>query len=188
MLRLGYGAFGLAFAALGASFFAGAALPLALVLGFLGGVLLAFSDDDLPKWAGLALVLYFLLSLAAFAAATPVTVRLEAWDGFVNSAPSPLAEAVFEYLVLAMPLMLGATAIVAAWEREWPPRVLLVAAVAGFVLVALLTILLVPRGTDSAAIAAATTQGRLLEGLFAVSAAAGAVGALWAAARPEEVA
>lgn len=188
LLRSGYGAFGLAFAALGASFFVSPLILVGLVLALAGGALLAFSDDELPKWAGVALVAYFVVSLVAFLAATPVTIRLEFFNGFLNQSPSPLARAVFDYIVLAFPLMLGATAVAAAWEREWPPRILLLGAFAGFLLVGVLTLVLVPRGTGASDLARASSQADILRMLFAVSAGAGAVGAFWAAARPEEYA
>lgn len=181
VLRSGYVCFGLAFAALGASLIAPAGLALVLLLGLSGGVLLAFSDDEMPKWAGLALLVYFVISLVAFLAATPVTVRLDFFKGFINSEPSSLASAVSRYLALALPVMLGGTAIAAAWEREVPPRALLVAAVGGFILVGILDVALVPSGQGSA-----QAQGGLLKALFGVSALAGAVGAAWAAARPDE--
>lgn len=192
-LRLGYGAIGAAFAALAASTFVAPLLFLGLLLALAGGFLLAFSDDDVPKWAGLALLAYFLVALLAFLAATPITI--DRGDGyFVNAAPPDLANKVTEYLVLFSPLMLGATAVAAAWEREHPPRFLLMGAVAGFVIVAALSLVLLPKVVDpsdpegvSSAVAAARQQGALLSTLFAVSAAAGAAGALWAATRPEEV-
>lgn len=188
VLRLGYGALGAAFLALTASVVAPFLLPASLVLAFAGGLLLAWSDDDLPKWAGIALVAYFVISLVAFLAATPATIRLRGFSGFFNSEPSALARAVFDYLVLAMPLVLAGTATASVWEREWPPRLLLAGAVAGFILVGLLSVVLNPRDVSSIDVAQATAQANMLRGLFSISAAAGAIGAFWATARPEEVA
>lgn len=197
VLRLGYGAIGASFAALALSTFVGALLFLGLALAFVGGVLLAFSDDDLPKWAGIALLGYFLFCVVAFLAATPITI--DRGDGyFVNKAPPELANKVMEYLVLLSPLMLGATAAAAAWEREHAPRLLLFGAVAGFVVVAILSLLLVPEVAAgnaeevaeevANAASSARAQGDMLRTLFSVSAAAGAAGAIWAAGRPDEVA
>lgn len=188
MLRLGYGALGLSFVAFGASVLVGALVFLAIPLAMAGGVLLALSGDDLPRWSGVALLLYFLVTVLAFLAATPITVRLEFFKGFINDDPSPIATAVLDALVLALPLMMAATASAAAWEREWPPRLLLGGAAFGYVLVTILGIVLVPSGNAVTARSTALAQGDLLRALFAVSAAAGALGALWAAGRPDEYA
>lgn len=187
ILRAGYASLGLAFVALAATMAVGSLLLAGLGLAFLGGLLLAFSDDDLPKWSGLALVAYFVLSVLAFLAATPVTINRG--DGyFVNPAPPELAGDVLYWMGLVSPLILAAAAIGAVWERERAPRVLLFGAVGGFLLVALLTIVLVPKGASPVAIAeAAQAQARMLEVLFAVSAAAGAGGTLWAASRPDSL-
>lgn len=189
LLRWGYGALGLSFAAFGASVVAGGLIFVGILFALLGGLLLALSGDDLPRWAGVALLLYFLVSLAAFVAATPVTVRLEFFKGFVNDDPSPLATALFDHLVLALPLVIGGTAVAAAWEREWPPRILLWGALGGFVVVAILTVALLPSGDATrASFSTAQTQGRLLEILFGLSGGLGTLGALWAATRPDEYA
>lgn len=187
-LRAGYAALGLAFGALAASAVAGGLLLVGLLVALVGGILLAFSRDDLPKYAGLVLVAYFVLSIVAFLAASPVTIKGSGGSYFVNGAPPDLADDVMYYVGLASPLMLGATAVLAAWEREWAPRLLLWGAVGGFVLVALLSILLRPGGTDASAIAAAEAQAGLVSNLFMVSALAGAAGALWAAGRPDSYA
>lgn len=188
MLRLGYGALGLSFVAFGASVLVGVLVFLAIPLAMVGGILLALSGDDLPRWAGLALLLYFVVTVLAFLAATPITVRLDFFSGFVNDDPSPVASLVVDYLVLAIPLMMAAAASAAAWEREWPPRLLLGGAILGYVLVTILGIVLVPSGSADEAAAVALQQGDLLRSLFAVSAAAGALGALWASGRPDEYA
>lgn len=188
LLRWGYGAFGLSLAAFGVSAIQGYAVFLAILLAFAGAVLLSLSGDDLPRWSGVAMLLYFLVTALAFFAATPVTIRLEFFKGFVNDDPPAILSAVFDHLVLAMPVMVVGTVIAAAWEREWPPRVLLVGSVVGFILVSLLHFVLEPPGTDLEAIAEAERQGNILRILFGVSAAVGALGALWAASRPDEYA
>lgn len=187
MLRAGYAGVGVAFAALAASIAVPSLLLPSLGLAFLAGVLLAFSDDDLPKWAGIALLAYFLLSALAFLAATPITIG-KGGGYFVNKAPPDLAGSVMEWMGILSPLILGGAAITAAWEREWGPKALLVGAVAGFILVAVLTVVLVPSDTSAAAVEAAASQARMLSVLFALSAGAGAIGALWAAGRSEEIA
>lgn len=192
LLRMGYGALGLSFVAFGAAAvfesLAVIAIPLAILLAVAGGVLLAFSGDDLPRWSGVALLLYFLVTLLVFLAATPVTVRLDFFRGYLNDDPSPYAEMVLRYLVLALPLMMAATASAAALEREWPPRLLLGGAILGFVLVTTLEVVLVPARVGPAAESAALAQGNLLRALFGLSALAGALGALWASGRPDEYA
>lgn len=187
LLRAGYASLGFAFAALAGTFAVDGLLLAGLGLALLGGLLLAFCDDELPKWSGLALVAYFVLSALAFLAATPMTInRGERY--FVNAAPPELAGEVLYWMGLVSPLVLAGAAIAAAWERERAPRVLLFAAIAGFLLVALLSVVLVPRGADAqAAASAARAQGDTLRLLFAVSAGAGALGALWAASRPESL-
>lgn len=188
VLRAGYAAIGLAFAAMAATLVVPSLLLAGVALAVLGGLLLAISDDDLPKWAGAALLTYVVVTLAAFIASTPVTVRLDFFKGFLNAEPSAAARATFEYLGLALPIMLCGCAIAAAWEREAAPRVLLFGAIGGFFLVAILTVALVPRGIDADAAAdVARSQGDLLRVLFAVSAGVGATGALWAASRPDSV-
>ena len=184
MLRAGYASLGLSFAALAGSINVPALVLPGLALAFVGGLLLAFSDDELPKWAGIALVGYFVLTLLLFLASTPITIN-RGGRYFVNPAPPELANEIFYWVGLLSPLILAGAAIAATWERERPPRMLLYGAMGGFVLVALLSIVLVPRGGS---VDAAASQGRLLEMLFALSAAAGAIGALWAASRPEETA
>lgn len=188
LLRWGYAALGLSFVAFAASTVLGAAALAGIALALVAGVLLALSGDDLPRWAGLALVLYFVVTLLVFLAATPVTVRLESFRGFVNDDPSPLAEAVFGYLVMAMPLMMAATGVASAWEREWPPRLLLWGSLAAFLLVSVLHVVLAPTQADELGAARGETYGRLMTSLFGLSGAVGALGALWAAARPDEYA
>lgn len=202
LLRMGYAGLGLAFAGIAASVYAPTFLLPALALAIVGAILLAFSADDLPKWAGIALLAYFALTVLAFVAATPITI--DKGDGyFVNSAPTLLAQEAFSWLTIAAPLMLAGTAALASWEREAAPRVLLIGAIAGFVLVGALTVALVPEideecavdpeapGCEGAAQRAAAEgrqQGDMLRLLTAVSAAAGAAGALWAAGRADEYA
>lgn len=202
ILRAGYAALGLAFLALAGTLSVGSLLLAGLGLALLGGLLLAFSDDDIPKWSGLALVAYFVLSALAFLAATPITI--DRGDGyFVNPAPPELAGEVLYWMGLVSPLVLAAVTIAAAWERERAPRVLLLGAVAGFLLVGILSVALVTNldpvcaadplaqgcaGAAERAAAQARQQADLLRVLSAVSALAAAVGALWAASRPEEMA
>lgn len=194
LLRWGYGAFGLSLAAFALSTYQGGAVFVGILLAFVGALLLAFSGDDLPRWSGVAMLLYFVVTLLVFLAATPVTIRLDFFKGFVNDDPPAVLGVVFDYLVLAMPIMVVGTAIAAAWEREWPPRVLLAGSIVGFILVQLLHFVLVPPGSgaDAAstaeAVSAAEQQGDILAILFGVSAAVGALGALWAASRPDEYA
>lgn len=187
MLRAGYACFALAFAALAASAVAGSLLLAGLALAAVAAILLLFSDDDLPKWAGVALVAYFLLIGLAFVLATPITIRRG--GNFGIEPPNPqLASTVLYYLGLGSPLMLAGTALASAWERELPPRLLLMGGLGGFVLVAFLTVALAPAGTDASAVARAAAQGNLLRVLFALSALAATLGAAWGAARPEEFA
>lgn len=187
LLRAGYACFALAFASLGASAVAGSLLLVGLLLALIAAVLLVFSDDELPKWAGIVLVAYFVLIGAAFLLATPITIRRG--GNFGLEPPNPqLASTVLYYLGLASPLLLAGTALAAAWERERSPRLLLMGALGGFVVVALLTVAVAPSGTDPDAIARATSQGNLLRLLFSLSSIAATVGAAWSAARPEEYA
>lgn len=188
VLRAGYASFALAFGALAASALAGSLVLAALAIALLGALLLLFSDDDLPKWAGIVLLAYFGLIMASFLLATPITVRRGGSFGIEPPNPA-LATNVLYYLGLASPLMLAGTALAAAWERERPARLLLLGAVGGLVVVAILTVTVTPSGADAAAVArAAASQGNLLQLLFGLSAVAGAGGALWSAARPEEFA
>lgn len=187
VLRVGYGAYALAFAALAASAASPGLLLAALAIGFLGGLLLVFSDDDLPKWAGLVLVGYFLVILVAFLLATPITVRRGGSYGIEPPNPA-LASTVLYYLGSLSPLLLAGSALTAAWERERPARLLLMGAVGGLIVVAVLTVVLVPTGASPDDIKRATSQGNLLQVLLGISALAAAVGAGWSAARPEEFA
>lgn len=180
VLAAGYAAFAVAFAALAGSAYAGALLLPALALGLAAALLLAFSQDELPKWAGLVLLAYFLLIVAAFLLATPITIRRGGSYG-IEPLDRALAENVLYYLGLASPMMLGGTALAAAWERENAARLLLFGSVGGFLVVAALTVLL---GAETQA--AAASQGDLLQLLFALSAVAGAAGATWSAIRPQE--
>ena len=184
ILRAAYAALALAFAALAASVYVPSLLVPGLGLALLSGLLLALCGDDLPKWAGIALLAYFALTVLVFVAATPITI--DKGDGyFVNPQPLALAAEAFTWLSLAAPLMLAGAAALASWERELPSRSLLVGALAGFLLVGILSVLLVPGELDADA---ARRQGDIVKAIFAVSAAAGAAGAAWAAARPDEYA
>ena len=184
VLRAGYGGLGLAFAGLAASIYVEALVLPAFLLALVGGVLLAFSDDPLPKWAGIVLLSYFVFTVLVFVAATPITI--DKGDGyFINAAPMDVARAAFDWLVLAAPLMLVGAALLSAWEREMPARILLFGALAGFLLVAVLSVALRPQDVS---FEEAERQGSLTRTLFAVSSAAGAAGMLWAAARPDELA
>lgn len=185
VLRSGYGALGLAFLALAAGYVVDSLVILGLVIALVGGVLLAFSDDDLPKWAGITIVVYFVVTVLAFLAASGMTIKVGEQRFFWNDSPAAAAEQVMTWFFLVSPLMLGAAAIVASWERENAARILLFGAVGGFILVAVLSVILVPSGTGSTAAASAQRQGDMVQGLFAASAAAGALGSLWAAGRPD---
>jgi hypothetical protein len=189
VLRAGYAALGLAFLALAVSSYAGALLFAGLGLALLASILLAFSRDDLPKWAGLTLLAYFVVTAVAFAAAQSVTVRLGAERSHYEPLSPGLGQRVFEYLSVFSPFVLVACSLAGTWERERPARFLALGAAAGFVAVAVLTLILTPRGTTVTALAASgSAQAGLLRGLSALSALAGAAGAAWSAARPEEYA
>lgn len=202
VLRAGYGALGLAFAGLAGSVYLPTLLFPALALSIAAGALLAFSDDPIPKWAGLVLLAYFVVTVLVFLAATPITI--DKGEGyFVNAAPTVVAQESFSWLVLAAPLILVGTAILASWEREVPVRILLIGALGGFVVVAALTVILVPEiepecatdpsspecsGASARAKAEIERQGDMLRNLTTVSAAAGAAGMIWAAGRPDQYA
>lgn len=203
VLRAGYGALGFAFLALAGSAYAGSLVLVGLAAGFAAGILLAFSDDDLPKYAGLTLVVYFVLALVAFLAATPITIKSGGDRYFANPAPPDIAREVIYWMGLVSPLILTAAGVLAVWERERSPRVLLVSAAAGFVLVGVLSVVLVPElspqcandpfapGCEGAAERVATEvreQGTMLRALTAMSAVAAAIGTLWAAGRADEFA
>jgi len=183
VLRAGYAALGLAFLALAWS----PLLLAGLVIAFAGSILLLFSDDDMPKWSGLVLLLYYALLILSFLFSAPITFR---GGGFYLDPLQPaLASLVQYYLGLAFPLILAATALTAAWERERGARFLLLGAALGFVLVAILTIALRPTGEKAEQLAqSARQQGALVTILVALAALAGAAGAFWGAARPEEYA
>lgn len=190
MLRAGYVSFGVAFLAVaGAEVGFGALLLLALAAALAGGFFLAFSQDDVPKWAGLAILAYFGLTVLAFLASTPVTIN-KGGGYFVNDNPSAFFADLYDYVVLAFPIMLAATAFAAAWEREAGPRVLLALAGAGAILWAVLSFALVPQGGGkaSAVAAAASAQNSILNAVALASAVAGVAGAAWAALRPDEYA
>lgn len=200
VLRAGYGAFALAFAAFAGAAYAGGLTLVALLLALVGGVLLAFSDDDLPKWAGLALVAYFGLTALAFLATTPITIHSGGSSYYF--APPDLATLVIFGMGLVSPLVLAGAGIVATWERERAPRLLLMGAALGFVVVAAFTLTLTPdldpecaadpnrsgcEGAAAEAAAQAQRQGGLIGILFALSGACGLGGCAWAAARPQEI-
>lgn len=203
VLRAGYGALGFAFAGLAAGIAVPSLVIPGLALGLVAGALLAFSDDPLPKWSGIALVVYFVVTVVAFLAATGITVELGGERYFVNDSPAAATQSITSWITLASPLMLAGAGTVAVWERERPPRILLLGAIAGFVIVGILTAVLVPEldpkcatdafapgcaGAAQQAAAEGARQGNMLRMLTAVSAAAGAAGAIWAAGRPDEYA
>lgn len=190
LLRAGYLVFGLAFLAIAATELGvGAALFLGLAASLVAGILLAFSQDDVPKWAGIVMVAYFAFSVLMFLASTPITIN-KGEGYFVNDSPSKTFAAVFDYALLAFPIMLAAAAFIAVWERERGPRILLGISIAGAILWAVLSFLLVPEagGRTSAVAAAAASQNRLLDAVAVGAALLGAAGAAWAAWRPDEYA
>lgn len=203
VLRSGYAALGFAFVALAASVAVPSLVLPGLMAAFLGGVLLAFSDEDLPKWAGIVLVTYFLLVLVAFVAATPITIN-KGDRYFVNKAPPELAGEVLYWMGVLSPIILSGVAILAAWERDRVPRFLLVGALGGFLLAATLTLALTPTldaqcGVQDETGASASdcmqkaqqatnearSRGQMLSYLTAASAATAALGTFWAAGRPD---
>lgn len=186
-LRGGYAGLALAFAALAAGAWVSSLVIPGLAVALLAGALLAFSDDDRPKWAGIALLVYFGVTVLAFVAASGFTINVRGQRFFFNDSPAETISIITSWITLVSPLMIAVAASAAIWDRERPPRVLLGGAIAGFLLVAVLTVVLVPTDVGDAVLAAeaAQTQGRMLRILFAVSAATGALGALWAAGRPE---
>lgn len=188
MLRAGYAGLGIAFVALAATLAVPSLILAGLGLAFVAGILLAFTDDHLPKWAGIAVIVYFVLSIVAFLAVTPITINRGGESFFVNAAPPGLADNVIDWMGRLAPLLLCGAALAAVWERERTPRLLLFGALGGFVLHAVLYIVLTPGGDDiNAAITSAQSQARLLSYLFALSAAVGAVGVLWATTRPDSL-
>lgn len=185
ILRAGYVALGLAFLALAGSTVSGTLLLVGLGVGFVASLLLIFSDDDLPKWSGVIILVYFVLLIISFLFATSITVR-SGGRYHIEFPATTLFVQVRDWLGLAFPLLLAATAISAAWERERPARLLLIAAAAGFILVAILTVALTPTGQLAAERAqSGQRQGALIALLGAFAALAGAAGAIWSAARPE---
>lgn len=184
MLRAGYAGLGLAFAAMAATLAVPSLILGGLALAFAGGVLLAFAEDDMPKWAGIILIVYFLLSALAFVATTSVTIN-QGGERYFFAPPNMFGDVIY-WIGLVSPIMLAAATIAAVWEREPAPRYLLAGALAGMLLFAILTVVLTPGGegvTDAAR--ASESQGDMLQTLFALSAGVGAVGALWAASRPD---
>lgn len=186
VLRAAYGALALAFVLLaGATYAGGLAIP-AIAVALLAALLLAFSGDELPKWAGVTLLGFFVLVAIAFLFATSITVRTGA--RYHIESPSPtLAAQLLSYLVPLTPLAIAVAALVSGWERERLPRLLLIAALAGIVLAGILSYALVPAsGTPTeVALAKATGYAHIVEAVFALSALTAATGSAWAAARPE---
>lgn len=182
LLRTGYAALGLTFLAFAATFSpaAGILLGVGLLAGFVGAGVLAFSDEDLPKWAGISIVAYLLLCLVAFLASSGATIRIGGTSYFVNDSPPPLFDALADYLILGLPFLIAGAALVAVWEAGHP-RWLVMGAAVGFVVVALLTLLFTP--DTVAEDVAGQNQGLAI--LFALAAVAGAIGSFWASARPE---
>jgi hypothetical protein len=184
MLRAGYAALGLAFLSLAVS----PGLVIAgLGLACLGGLLLAFSRDDIPKWAGVALLAYFVVTALAFFAAQSLTIRLGGDRSHYEPLSPGLGAQLYLYLSEISPFVVAACAVAAAWEREIPARALALGAAGGFVLAAVLTFTLTPHGPNVDAIAAsARTQAAIVRALTTLAALAGAAAAAWSAARPEE--
>lgn len=195
-LRAGYVALGVSFLSLGAARYLGLLLPFGLLFAIAGGILFALSRDDLPRYAGLGLLAYFLVSILVFLAATPLTLRSGGSSYFVNDSPSPQLTTIYQDLLLGLPIVLGAALTAAAWEREWTPRVLVLGALGGSALWFVLILLLQPGGggvnmtADQASLGASTAQttGRIVDALLAVAGLSGAAGAFWASARPDEYA
>lgn len=198
VLRAGYVALAAAFVSIAASPYVGAFLLLGLLLALAGAILLVFSRDELPRYAGLGLILYFLVSLAVFVASTPTTIRSGGANYFVNDDPNPALAVVYQDLLLGLPLMVAGALTVAVWERERAPRLLTVGALVGGGIWFVLFLLLAPGAdvggvnvtAEQAALSAsrAVTNARLMDALLALSALCGAAGAGWASARPDEYA
>lgn len=186
VLRFGFIAIGLTFLALAATFVpAGSSLLVpGLLLGFVGGILFLFSDDELPRYAGLAIVAYFALVLVTFLASNGITVRFGDSSYFANDRPPAFLSAVFDYLVLGLPILFVAASTIAVWELGGP-RWLLVGALAGFALVVVLTIALNP-SLDGEAINPGGSQ--VIGPLFSLAALAGAAGAFWASRNAADIA
>lgn len=188
ILRAGYAALGLAFLALAGSTASGALLLAGLAVGFVASILLLFSDDELPKWSGGVILAYFVLFVISFLFASTITVR-SGGAYHLEFPATALFDQVKTWLSLAFPLFLAGTTIAAAWERELPARWLLIGAACGFVLVAILTVTLTPTGQQATEIAqSGQRQGNATIIIGALSALAGAAGAMWSAARPDEYA
>jgi hypothetical protein len=183
LLRVGYAALGLTFVALAATFspVGQAFLALGLLVGFVGAGALMLSGDHLARWAGIAIVAYFLLCALAFIGSNGATIRVGDTIIFFNDAPSPFFDALFDYLVLGITFLFTAAALVAVWEVG-APRWLLVGATGGFVLLAILTVAITP---DAGSLDGGG-ESRSLAALFALFALVGAAGAFWASARPVE--
>lgn len=179
-------AIGLTFLALAATFVpAGSSLLIpGLLLGFIGGVLFLFSEEDLPRYAGLAIVGYFALVIVTFLASNGVTVRIGDSNYFANDQPPAFLTAVFEYLVLGLPILFVAASTIAVWELGGP-RWLLIGALAGFALVVALTIILNP-SLEGESVNPGGSQA--IGPLFSLAALAGAAGAFWASRNAGELA
>lgn len=198
VLRVGYVTLALSFASLAAAPYAGALLPFGLLLALVGGGCFAFTRDELPRYAGLTLLVYFVVALVVFFASTPVTLRSGGSNYFVNDAPPAILTSVFQDLLLGLPIVLGAALCVAVWEREWAPRLLVLGALVGSAIWFVLVLVFEP-GTAAAGVnvtaeqatlgaSTAQTSARLMDALLALSGLCGAAGALWAFARPDEYA
>jgi len=179
VLRTGYGLLAAAFAALAASVLpvGGALIVPSFFLAFVAAWFLAFSDDDIPKWGGFAILAFVVLTAALFVLSNPISFSHNG-RYYVEPVSPTLAQAVYDTLVSLSPVIVAGAALAAAWERETPVRVLLVGGAVGLLVVEVVTLL--P--------ASGQAQASLLLALFALSALACAIGAGWSAARPEEYA
>lgn len=185
ILRAGYATLAVGFLAAAGTFVAGQLFFVELLAALVAGILLAASGDDLPKWTGRALLAYFVLTILAFFAATPITI--DRGSGFfVNDKPSPLLVNVQSYLLQAFGVTLAGATLAAAWERERGARNLAAASLVGFVLFAILSYTLKPSSGADAGVA--MQQGGALQVLAALAGLAGFASAAWCAARPDEYA
>jgi hypothetical protein len=179
VLRSGYGLLAVAFVALGASATpAGGALVLpSFFLAFVAAWFLVFSDDDIPRWGGLVILAFVVLTLVVFVLANPISFSHNG-HYYIEPVSPTLAQALYDTLIQLSPVIIAGAALAASWERETPVRILLVGGAIGLLVVEVVTLL--PTSGQA--------QATLLLALFAVSALACAIGEGWSAARPEEYA
>jgi len=185
VLRAGYAALAVAFLAAVGTFAAGNLLFVELLAALVAAILLAASGEDLPKWTGWALLVYFLLTILSFFAATPITID-KGGGFFVNGKPAAFLVNVQSYLLQAFGVTLAGATLAASWERERGARNLAAASLAGFVLFAILSYTLKPSTGADAGVA--VQQGGFIQILAALAALAGLASAAWCAARPDEFA